>query len=329
MTTSSSAVPGPRDDHTAESLRSRASSIVTTTTKFSLETLSQDDRSSIGALRDWQRPTPASRPRSLRSMTSIARPAPPYTAMLDSDLLLLPTHQNGDFQPPAGPQAEPTTRPAAVSAAASTAEVLPPSPSAGSTASPRDGAESPTDDPDNPRARIITYYNLVVRTLDQNYTASLEKLRAQHASDLASTRHSIDAAYRAQWKAKNREIEVIRQEAAREIEEVKKESAKELESLEKGCEANARQMERAILEHREQKDNEMAVAVLKARHEVEDLWERRWAERMKVEGEEKKRREREHLVQIEKVTGGARKTLGKEERVGGEGRDRGVQTDGN
>ncbi len=119
---------------------------------------------------------------------------------------------------------------------------------------------------------------------------------------------------------------MIRQEAAREIEEVKKESAKELEILEKGCEAKARQMERAILEHKEQKEKEMAVAVLKARHEVEDLWERRWAERMKVEGEEKKRREREHLVQIEKVMGGARRTLGAEERVGGKGMDRGVQT---
>lgn len=319
MTSSSAvgAVPDPGDGSTTESLRSRASSIVTTTTKFSLETLSQDDRSSIGALRDWQRPNPASRPRSLRSMTSIARPAPPYSATLDSSLLL-PTHQHGDFQSRPSLQVEPTVPP---SASASINEILSSSPSAGSTASPHEGGDSPTDDPDNPRARIITYYNRVVRTLDQNYTTSLENLRTQHASDLASTRHSIDAAYRAQWKAKNREIEVIRQEAAREVEEVKKECAREMERMEKECEVNARQMERAIIEHREQKDREMAVAVLKARHEVEDLWERRWAERMKVEEEEKRRREREHLAQMERVTTSVRKTLEAEERAGGEESD--------
>lgn len=323
MTSSSAvgAVLGPSDGSTTESLRSRASSIVTTTTKFSLETLSQDDCSSIGALRDWQRPNPASRPRSFRSMTSIARPAPPYTAALDSSLLF-PTHRDGDFQPTPSSQVEPTVPSAAsASASASINEGLSPSPSAGSTASPHDGGDSPTDDPDNPPTKLVTYYNLVVRTLDQNYTTSLETLRAQHASDLASTRHSIDAAYRAQWKAKNREIEVIRQEAAKEVEEVKQECAKEMERMEKGCEDNARQMERAIIEHREQKDREMAVAVLKARHEVEDLWERRWAERMKVEEEEKRRREREHLVQIERVMGGVRKTLGAEEQVGGKDSD--------
>lgn len=149
-----------------------------------------------------------------------------------------------------------------------------------------------------------------MHTLDQNYTASLEALRAQHASALAATRHSIDAAYRAQWKAKNREIEIIKQEAAREIGD-----------MEKACEVKALQMEKAVLEQREEKVREMAAAVQKARHEVEDLWERRWAERMSVEGEEKRRTEREHLEQMERVMGEFRR-MEEGEKAGESGRNR-------
>ncbi|KAL8720135.1 MAG: hypothetical protein Q9225_002950 [Loekoesia sp. 1 TL-2023] len=261
--TSFAIVPDAIDDTAAASLRSRASSIITTTTKFSLETLSQDDGSSILAFRERQRPGPASRPRSLLSMTSIARPAPPYTAALDSTLLL-PSHQNGDFESiPNSPPVEPAEPPAPE--IASIHEVMAPSPVPSSSPS---GAVTPSPDtpldPEDPRAQI-TYYNNVVRTLDQNYTAELDRLRAQHIQELAAIRNEIDSAYRAQWKSKNREIERIREEAAVEIDQVRKE-----------CEANISKMERELLEQKEQKDKEMGMAVEKARHEVEDLWEKRW-----------------------------------------------------
>ncbi|KAL8644372.1 MAG: hypothetical protein Q9210_007289 [Variospora velana] len=323
------------DDLTTASLRSRASSIITTTTKFSLETLSQDDRSSIVAIRERRRPNNIDRPPSMLSITSIARPAPPYSETPDSPVLLL-DHQNRESRPPLSPSSglPPAGR---TSDTASIDEAFPPSPSDSATASPTaspiasdDDDDDPPLDPDNRRTRT-RYYSQIVRTLDQNYTSSLAALRTQHARDLGATRHSIDAAYRAQWKAKGREIELMKQEAAlemetvkrdaaREIEEVKREATREVEQMRKECEGNARQTERAIVEHTEQKDREMQAAVQKARHEVEDMWERRWSERTRVEAEEKKRRERgffeeqwgrekELLEQIPKVMGGIRRSV--------------------
>ncbi|KAL9598243.1 MAG: hypothetical protein Q9219_004602 [cf. Caloplaca sp. 3 TL-2023] len=255
----------PIDDPTAGSLRSRASSIVTTTTKFSLETL-QDDSSSILAFRERQHAHPANRPRSLLSMTSIARPAPPYGATLDSTLLL-PSHQHGDFERPFLHPVEPTQTP--MLDAAPSPKPSPP-PSGSTTPSP----DSPLD-PEDPRAQI-TYYNNVVRTLDQNYTAELARLRAQHASELASIRNEIDAAYRAQWKAKNREIEKAKEEAAVEVDNARKEYGV---------------LERALEQQREEQEKATKVLVEKARHEVEDVWEKRWRDRARLEDEERMRME--------------------------------------
>ncbi|KAI4141838.1 MAG: hypothetical protein LQ341_003405 [Variospora aurantia] len=316
--TSSTAALDTHDDLTTASLRSQASSIITTTTKFSLETLSQDDRSSIVAMRESRRPNNTDRPPSMLSITSVARPAPPYSETPDFPVLFL-DHQNRESRPPLSPPSglPPVGR---ISDTASIEEAFPSSPSDSATASP---TASPTasDDDDSPldldnghtRTR---YYSQIVRTLDQNYTSSLAALRAQHARDLAATRHSIDAAYRAQWKAKGREIELVKQraalemetvkrDAAREIEVVKREATREVEQMRKECEGNARQMEQAIVEHTEQKDREMQAAVKRARHEVEDMWERRWSERMRVEVEEKNRRERGSL----RSSGGGRRSF--------------------
>lgn len=269
------AVLDTNDDPAAVSIRSRASSIVTTTTKFSVETLSQDDRSSIFALRERQRPEPTTRPRSIASITSIARPAPPYSAILDSTLLL-PNHQNLE---PHLPQ-----RHSIATEAVSINEAIAPSPApslpASGTVTPSPG--TPPDLDEDPRTQI-TYYNHVVRTLDQNYTAELERLRAQHEQELATIRNDIDAAYRTQWKAKNREIEKIREEAAVEIDQARKETS---------------EMEQELLEQKERKDEDVRILVQKARHEVEDLWERRWRDRTRVESEERERMEREHRKKI-------------------------------
>ncbi|KAI4143901.1 MAG: hypothetical protein L6R39_004394 [Caloplaca ligustica] len=267
------------DDLTAGSLRSRASSIITTTTKFSLETISQDDRSSIVAVHARQRPDLSNRPQSLLSMTSFARPAPPYDATLDSTLLL-PTHRDGDFQPPHSPPPEHKEAPAASADAPSLNEALPPTSSASDSATASPAHEDSPLDLDNPSAQV-TYYNHVVRTLDQNYTAELERLRAQHTQELAATRHDIDQAYRVQWKAKNQEIERIREEAAEEIEKVRKELGERVKGLEEEVERVKGSLEEGLREKEEEKERE----VQKARHQVEDLWERRWIERGRVEGE--------------------------------------------
>ena len=267
------------DDPTAASLRSRASSIITTTTKFSLETLSQDDRSSIVAIRRRLEPGPSDRPRSLMSMTSVAYPAPPYSATQNSTLLL-PTHEDGNFQLARSSPPELAEPPAAETASLDEASAPSPIPSPVPSGTATPSPNTPPD-PDDPHARIA-YYNHVVRTLDQNYTAELDRLRSHHAQELAVIRNEIDAAYRAQWKAKNREIERIREEVAVEIEQGRAE-----------CEASASRMELALQEQKERMEGEMQVAVEKARHEVEDMWERRWSDRGKVEREERKRAEEE------------------------------------
>ncbi|KAI4112374.1 MAG: hypothetical protein LQ345_006471 [Seirophora villosa] len=308
MTSPTAAAFDTHDDPSTASLRSRASSIITTTTKFSLETLSQDDRSSIVAIRERPRPNLTGRPRSMLSMTSIARPAPPYTETPEFPLVL-PGHQSGDFQHPLNPPSDlPPPQPSSASIPTppppSSPDSATTSPPASSSASDSDASSSPLD-PDNPRT-CTRYYSQIVRTLDQNYTASLAALRAQHARDLAATRHSIDAAYRTQWKAAARDTELAKQDAAREVEAVKQEAARAAEAMRRECEGNARQMERAIVEHAEQKEWEMQAAVQRARHEVEDLWERRWRERARVEAEEKARREREYLEELERVRKGVR-----------------------
>ncbi|KAL8863211.1 MAG: hypothetical protein Q9178_000586 [Gyalolechia marmorata] len=280
----SSTILDPIDDLTAASLRSRASSIVTTTTKFSLETLAQDDRSSIGAL--WERQHPHSHAGRPNSITSVAHPAPPYAESADATLQY-PTHHNGESQGLPSRLAEVAERPAE---ATSLREPLAPStiPSSGNTtpAAP----DSPLDPELNPQAQAA-YYSNVVRTLDSNYTAEIERLRQKHAQELAMTRHDIDAAYRAHWKDQNREIEKIREEAAKsrdvEIDMIRAESGARIQGLEE----EVRELERALVVRAEEGHQEREMAVQRARHEVEDLWERRWRDRATVEEEERKRAE--------------------------------------
>lgn len=130
-----------------------------------------------------------------------------------------------------------------------------------------------------------------MRTLDSNYTAELERLRQKHAQDLALTRHEIDSAYRTQWKAQNRENEKIREEAAKakdeEVQRIKAESNARVRDLEEKVKELERQMVAQVEEWHEEREN----AIERARHEVEDLWERRWRDRARIEEEEKERAE--------------------------------------
>ena len=287
--TSSSTLLDPTEDTAAVSLRSRASSIVTTTTKFSLETLS-DDRSSIGAIRQRLGIHNSGRPHSI---TSIAHPAPPYTETTHPTLQL-PTHHNGNFQNLLSRLAEVADRPAE---AASLHEPLAPSTTASGNTTP--APDSPLDTELNPSAQVA-YYSNVVRTLDSNYTAELERLRQKHAQELAVarqeqaqelalTRHEIDAAYRAQWKAQNRENERIREEAAKARDEEVQRIRTESDTKVKNMEERVMDLEKALVVQVEEGYEDREKAVEKARHEVEDLWEKRWRDRARIEEEEKER----------------------------------------
>ncbi|KAL8672879.1 MAG: hypothetical protein Q9168_002688 [Polycauliona sp. 1 TL-2023] len=279
--TSSNTVLDPADDVATTSLRSRASSIVTTTTRFSLETLSQDDRSSIGAVwgRQHQFGNDTGRPHSI---TSIAHPAPPYTEAINSTLQL-PSHHNGDFQNLLSRLAEIAERPAQ---AVSLNEPLAPSTIASGNTTP--APDSPLDPEFNPSGQVA-YYSSVVRTLDSNYTADCERLRQKYAQEVAATRHEIDAAYRAQWKAQNRENEKIREEAAKardeEVQRIQTESDVKVRVLEE----RVLELESTLVAQAQHGLEEREKAIEKARHEVEDLWEKRWRDRARIEAEEKQR----------------------------------------
>ena len=284
-------------DVTASSLRSRASSIVTTTTKFSLETLSQDDQSSIGTQWDGYRAGRRERPRSMISMTSIARPAPPYSEAVNSGSSA--NHEHGILQLQLGLLAEAARQP---SETVSLNEALPPSPGPSEAATPL--PESPVDPDENPHTQAA-YYSNVVRTLDQNYTAAIEHLRQEHVQEIATTRHDIDQAYRAQWKVKNQQIERIREEAARARDE-------EIASLRALYEERYKDMEEKVLrlekELQAEKDKQQ-VPVEKARHEVEDVWERRWSDRNEVEKSEKQRANAEKYPHPESAASADIRTL--------------------
>ncbi|KAL8867665.1 MAG: hypothetical protein Q9174_005514 [Haloplaca sp. 1 TL-2023] len=273
-------------DVTASSLRSRASSIVTTTTKFSLETLSQDDQSSLRTRWDGHRGGGRDRPRSMISMASIARPAPPYSEAVNSGSPV--SHEHGILQRQLGLLAEAARQP---SETVSLNEALPPSPEPSEATTPL--PDSPVDPDENPHAQAA-YYSNVVRTLDQNYTAAIERLRQEHVKEIATTRHDIDQAYRAQWKVKNQQIERIREEATKARDE-------EIASLRGLYEERYKDMEEKVsrLENELQAEKDKRqVAVEKARHEVEDVWEKRWSDRNEVEKSEQQRINRVKISRI-------------------------------
>lgn len=112
-------------------------------------------------------------------------------------------------------------------------------------------------------------------------------------------RHDIDSAYRTQWKIKNWEIEREKEQAALTVKRMRKECDNRVVELEK-------ELDRVNVEMAEM-ERMKGFAVEKARHEVEDMWERMWAERMRVEGEERQRKEREHLEQMKRIVEGVRR----------------------
>ena len=295
----------------ANSRRSRASSVVSsvisTGTKFSTSTIPQgsyhidgvlEASGSGSAANDSNAKMMTTRPGSLYSVRSTTTSLPPYESHQNDSSLTL-TSQDG-HSPPAGglPNEQPST---------------------------------PSTSIIDPENLISRHYGNVVRTIDANHQRLLARTIQGHEQELAATRDAIDKVYRKEFKAKDREVEKVREEAAAEIAEL--EEAKERE-LDKGREENANKVEALEAKVRKLRvDHEEVVASLrriaasnaeemsvmhekgieKACNAIEDIWEKRWNDRMKLTAEEGQRRvekrdeewlgvlEREHPELVEEI----------------------------
>lgn len=151
---------------------------------------------------------------------------------------------------------------------------------------------------------ISAHYTAVVRTIDTNHRAELELIRQEHAAALAQTRNDIDAAYRIPFRqARNRaeacsaEAEANKQlveERAEEIESLRvrnRAAEKELAELKTSSEKQIQALKEEIdglKEVAEQMKVSGESSVLRARNEVEDVWEGRWRDRMRLAAEQVK-----------------------------------------
>lgn len=277
--TSSETVYDSSIDHDGTSTRSRASSVFSTGTKFSIATLQQEELQSSGL--GISRPTTrnAARPSSLRTLSSHEEPAPPYDVSQTSEAL----------------QPSPTQhRFAMVDHSPSLVAATLETPSA-----------SPASEPEN---ALSMHYGRVVRTIDQNHARELAQLAREHEREiahlvnehdraLAAVRHEIDQAYRKEWKAKNREVEKFREEANARV-----------ASLEVECKDLAVAHAAMLAQLRQDASDQIlaleeahVLATDKARNAIEDLWEGRWSDRDRLAAEETRRVESENLLRLEKA----------------------------
>lgn len=248
-----------RWDLGAVSLRSRASSVISTGTKISIGTLPQEEHQSTETGfpgRNWR--IHSGRRHSLLSFTSHDQPAPPYD---EGDGSYLSSYQY-------------------------TPNII------GQTRSPaaedHDGPSiSPLIDSEN---ALSMHYSRVVRTIDGNQAQEIQRLTQEHerelttcrdeiqrlaeahAKELASLRHEIDQAYRKEWKAKNREVEKIREETNTRVATLEI----ELQRLITTHEDTVLRMQHEASEQIMRLEEAHEVAIDKARNAIEDIWENRW-----------------------------------------------------
>ena len=259
------------------SFRSRASSVISTGTKFSISTMPQGHFHIDDVLEGNTTLTTSTRPESMYSIPSTATSLPPYEdqAPRPAPIHVYPRSGNDSDQPP--------------------------TPS--------------TADPEN--AISIHYGRVVrtidenhARQLARIYEGHDQELRA-HEQELAATREAVDQAYRKEWKAKNREMERVREEAAASVAEMQKRLDRELERGREVCAAKVAALEEQLRSlsathagslARIQQDATDQVATLheeyqatieKARNAIEDLWEGRWTDRTRLAAEEVRRRDSE------------------------------------
>ncbi len=258
-----------RWDLGAVSLRSRASSVVSTGTKISIGTLPQEESQSTEAGfagRNWR--LNSSRRHSLLSFTSHDQPAPPYD---DGDGPYLSSYRYT-------PYIIGQTNSLAVE--------------------DHDGPSiSPPSDSEN---ALSMHYSRVVRTIDGNQAQEIQRLTEEHGreltacrneiqhlaeaheKELAAVRHEIDQAYRKEWKAKNREVEKIREEANTVVATLEI----EVERLITTHEDTVLRMQHETSEQIMQLEKAHEVAIDKAKNAIEDLWETRWSDRTHIVKEE-------------------------------------------
>lgn len=259
------------------SFRSRASSVVSTGTKFSISTMPQGHFHIDDVLEGNAPRTSSTRPASMYSMRSLAPSLPPYEDQTPRPApILVSTIGGNDLEQP-------------------------PTPS--------------TADPEN--SLSIHYGRVVrtidenhARQLARIYEAHDQKLKA-HEQELAATREAVDQAYRKEWKAKNREMERTREEAAASVAEMQKMLDRDLERGREECGTKVAALEERIqslsVAHSEslariQQDatdqvvtlhEEYQATIDKARNAIEDLWEGRWNDRTRLAAEEARRRDLE------------------------------------
>ncbi|KAL8741538.1 MAG: hypothetical protein Q9190_005866 [Brigantiaea leucoxantha] len=300
---------GSSTSHEVTSIRSRASSVFSTGTKISLATLSTEEREQI--LEDTLARRNArfnSRPRSLLSVTSYDRPAPPY-----SEALL-------------APQLSPTHRDAPVFTRSASIPL-----SRSQTPSQHSPPELSTPEPSTPvENSLAAEYSRIVRTIDENYASELQRLcqeqellrqdleqritihatetaqlKRSHEQEISSLRHNIDQAYRKDWRAKNREVERIREEAAAHIATELEQRDKQIEDASISHVTRVDQLESEIERLKQEAEDQIlaltdshASTIARERHAIEDVWEARWNDRSRVEAEEKRRMEFSHQQRL-------------------------------
>lgn len=234
----------------AGSFRSRASSVISTGTKFSFSTSAHEEHPNIdGVLGRLNSVASRGRPGSI---LSCEEPAPPYDDREGMGILQPPSAENESVSRTRSstPVAEENVLPS----------VTPPS---------------------NSENALSDHYRRIIRSLDESHAHELslldqshsqelsalrtslndaqkriELLQKEHEQQLAATRNEIDHTYRMEYKAVRRGVEKCREEAATEAAALREEHEK---------------------------------AVVKARNAIEDLWEARWSDRIRVAAEEVKR----------------------------------------
>lgn len=243
--------------------------MVSTGTKISIGTLPQEESQSTEAGfagRNWR--LNSGRRNSLLSFSSHGQPAPPYD---DGDGPYLSSYRYT-------PNIIGQTNSLAVE--------------------DHDGPSiSPPSDSEN---ALSMHYSRVVRTIDGNQAQEIQRLTEEHEreltacrdeiqyqaeaheKELAATRHEIDQAYRKEWKAKNREVEKIREEANTVVATFEI----EIKRLITTHEDTVLRMQHETSEQIMRLEKAHEVAIDKARNAIEDLWETRWSDRTHIVKEE-------------------------------------------
>ena len=258
-------------DQSAASLRSRASSVVSTGTKISISTLPQEESQNFETVIAGPNPRTNACRHSLLSITSHEQPAPPYDhrEMLDGPYFT--SHRHG-------------------------AAIEGPLPSS----TINDFYVPPASPPTDSENALSMHYGRVVRTIDENQAQEIVRLTQAHETeltaarqeilrlaqknekDLAVTRHEIDQAYRKELKSKNREVEKFREEANARVAIFEA----ELQRLITTHEETVSRMQNEAIEQMADLAELHEIAVDKARNAVEDLWEGRWEDRKRLAVEE-------------------------------------------